>query len=124
MKYIGRVDQFKPGQAVVAEKSDNMTKRLATTCLVVSLGIVAFAGQPAAAEESRLGGYTLEDQSMLGRYGDMNDEWVATSTVEVSKAKMSPEAKKKMPKKDNRLGSFSMQDNAMLGRYGDKDDGY
>ena len=37
---------------------------------------------------------------------------------------MSPETKKKIPKKDNRLGSFSMQDNAMLGRYGDKDDGY
>ncbi|WP_455220453.1 hypothetical protein [Kaarinaea lacus] len=122
MKYIGRVDQSKVSQTVSDINSGSMTKRFATTCLVVSLGVFAFAAQPVSAEEGRIGGYALEDQSMLGRYGDVNDEYIATSSVEISKAKMSADTKKKMHKKDGRLGAYSMQDNAMLGRYGDKND--
>ncbi|WP_455365111.1 hypothetical protein [Kaarinaea lacus] len=124
MKYIGRVDQSRVNLSVVDAKSRGMMKRLATACLVASLGVVAFASQPVAAEEGRLGGFSLEDQSMLGHYGDVNDEWVAASTVEVSKSRMNAETKKTMPKKDSRLGAYSMQDKAMLGRYGDMDDGY
>jgi hypothetical protein len=124
MKLINGVDQAKVSQSVVATKSGSMMKRLATSCLLVSLGIVAIAGQPVLAEESHLGGYTLEDRSMRGHYGDLNDDYVAVSKVDVSKAKMSADKKKQMPKKDSRLGAFSAQDNAMLGRYGDKDDGY
>jgi hypothetical protein len=124
MKFIGGVDQAKVNQSVVADKSGSMMKRLATSCLLVSLGVVAFAGQPVLAEESRVGGYTLEDRSMRGHYGDLNDDYVAVSKVEVSKSSMSSEKKQKMTKKDNRLGAFSAQDNAMLGRYGDKDDGF
>jgi hypothetical protein len=74
MKYIGRTEKSIVSQTVVSPKSAGKANRIATTCLAVSLGIFAFASQPAAAEESRLGGYALEDQSMLGRYGDVNDE--------------------------------------------------
>jgi len=123
MKCIGRIEKSIVNQFVVSSKSTGMAKRFATTCLAVSLGVFAFAAQPAAAEESRLGGYALEDQSMLGRYGDMNDEWIATSSnVDISRAELSADKKKKMHKKDHRLGAYSAQDNAMLGRYGDKND--
>jgi len=123
MKCIGRIEKSIASQTFVSPKSAGKANHIATTCLAVALGVFAFAAQPAAAEESRLGGYALEDQSMLGRYGDMNDEWIAnSSSVEISRAKMSADSKKKVNKKDHRLGAYSAQDNAMLGRYGDKND--
>ena len=122
MKYIGRINQSSVNQTACKTNSGGMTKRIATTCLAVSIGVFAFAAQPVSAEEGRLGGYALEDQSMLGRYGDVNDEWIANSSVEINKSKMSADTKNKMHKKDGRLGAYSMQDNAMLGRYGDKND--
>jgi hypothetical protein len=111
MKFIGRKSQFK-------------AKRFALVCLAASFGAGIFTVQPVMADEGRIGGFSLEDKSMAGPYGDANEEFVAVSRVPVGKAKMSPENKPKMTKKkDNRLGAFSSEDDAMLGRYGDKDDG-
>ncbi len=124
MKFISGVDQLKVVQCVMKDSKNRMLKRFVTTCLVVSFGVATFTVQPVLAEEGRLGGFSLEDHSMLGRYGDVNDEAMTVSSVEISNSKMSADTKHKMHKKDNRLGAFSAQDNAMLGRYGDKDDGY
>ena len=93
---------------------------------VVSVMLVSLlAGGPLFAEESkradeRLGGYTLADESMLGRYGDVNDEWVQSAAVSVDKK---PMKKSQTPKKSvGQLGGFTMEDGSMLGRYGDHND--
>lgn len=123
MKVVSGVNQSKNFQSVMGDNESSLLKKIATGCLVVSLGIAIFGSQQALAEQdSQLGGYTMEDESMLGRYGDVNDEWVGVSSVGISSTQMSSQTKKKMPKSDNRLGAYSMQDDAMLGRYGDKDD--
>ncbi|WP_455199946.1 hypothetical protein [Kaarinaea lacus] len=123
MKFVSGVDQSKRIQSVMVSNESSMLKKIATGCFMLSLGVAIFGSQQALAEQdNRLGGYTLEDESMLGRYGDVNDEWVEVSNVSISKSQMSVEKKRKMPKSDNRLGAYSMQDDAMLGRYGDKDD--
>lgn len=71
-------------------------------------------------KDERLGGYTLTDESMLGRYGDVNDEWVQSASVAVNPQ---PMKKATTPKKSvGKLGGFSAEDQAMLGRYGDHND--
>ena len=126
MKFVKGVEQSKSIQSVMGNNDSGLLKKVATACLVVSLGVAIFGSQQALAEsEGRLGGYTLEDESMLGRYGDVNDEWVGSSNVSnvsISSTQMSAQIKRSMPKSDNRLGAYSMEDDAMLGRYGDKDD--
>lgn len=123
MKFVNGVGQSKSIQPVMGDNESSFLNRIATGCLVLSLGVAIFGSQQALAEQdNRLGGYTMEDESMLGRYGDANDEWVEVSSVGISNSQMSSETKRKMPKSDNRLGAYSLQDDAMLGRYGDKDD--
>ena len=126
MKFVKGIGQSKSVQSVIENSDNNVLKKLATGCLVLSLGVAIFGSQQVLAEsEGRLGGYTLEDESMLGRYGDVNDEWVGTSSVSsvgISSTQMSSQMKRSNSKPDNRLGAFSMEDDAMLGRYGDKDD--
>jgi hypothetical protein len=125
MMFVKGVDQSKNIQSVMENSESNLLKKIATGCLVLSLGVAIFGSQQVlAGDTGRLGGYTLEDESMLGRYGDLNDEWVSVSSVEISSSKMSTQIKRSAPKQDNRLGAYSMQDDAMLGRYGDKDDEY
>ena len=71
-------------------------------------------------KDERLGGYTLQDESMLGRYGDVNDEWVQSASVAV---KSEPMKKSSTPKKAvGKLGGYTMEDQSMLGRYGDHND--
>lgn len=71
-------------------------------------------------KDERLGAYTLADESMLGRYGDVNDEWVQSASVAVNPQ---PAKKSATPKKSvGKLGGFSAEDQAMLGRYGDHND--
>ncbi|MCI0504736.1 MAG: hypothetical protein L0Z73_01355 [Gammaproteobacteria bacterium] len=108
----------------INRKSQSGIKIFAIVCLAASFGTGVFAAQPVTSGEGRIGGYSIEDKSMAGHYGDANDEFVAVSRVEVGNAKASPENKPKMTKKkDSRLGAFSAEDKAMLGRYGDQDDG-
>lgn len=116
-------------QSVSSEYKSGLVKPAVTFCLTVVLSVGIFGGSAAMADQAgnkhkgeRLGGFTLEDGSMLGRYGDVNDEWVAPTKVQVSRSEMTEKSKRKMPKKDNRLGSYSLQDDAMLGHYGDKND--
>lgn len=116
-------------QQVAGKNEINFGKSAARLCLTVILSISMFAASVAMADQGgkktkgeRLGHYTLEDESMLGRYGDVNDEWVAPVKSQVSHSQMTESAKRKMHKKDNRLGSYSLQDDAMLGHYGDKND--
>ena len=115
-------------QSVTDQIAGKMVKVVPGACLTVFLAVAIFSSGTVSAGETakgeRLGGYTLTDESMLGRYGDVNDEWIHTSSVSVSNEQMSSTAKRAMPKQDNRLGAYSMEDEAMLGRYGDKDDGY
>lgn len=91
------------------------------TALFVSLlasGQVLAEG--AKTQDERFGGYTLADESMLGRYGDVNDEWVQSASSDVN---MKPVMSSKPSKKSSgRLGAYSTEDNAMLGRYGDHND--
>jgi uncharacterized protein YifE (UPF0438 family) len=116
-------------QAVNSKIEEGFGKPLVTACLIMTLSIAVFGASTVLAEQNskkfkdeRLGHYTLEDESMLGRYGDVNDEWTPVAKVQVSQSEMTQQRKRKMPKKDSRLGAFSMQDDAMLGAYGDKND--
>lgn len=116
-------------QAVNIGAKDHLAKPVATLCLATILSIAVFGTSVAIAgnssdkrKDERLGGFTLEDESMLGRYGDFNDEWVPATRVQISRNQMSEETRRRTPKKDNRLGAFSSQDDAMLGPYGDKND--
>ena len=123
MKVVRGVGESKVNQFDMGNNESKLLRRLATACLVASLGVAIFGSQQTLAEQdAQLGGYTMEDESMLGRYGDVNDEWVSASSVGISSTKMSAEMKRGAPKQDNRLGAYSMQDDGMLGRYGDKDD--
>ena len=126
MRFVNDFGQSKVIQSITGNSKSNLLRRLATGCLVVSLGMAIFGSQQALAEQGgSLGGYSMEDESMLGRYGDVNDEWVGASSVTnvgISSSQMSANSKQSVPKQDNRLGAYSMQDDAMLGRYGDKDD--
>lgn len=116
-------------QSVKESFKSGLAKPLATSCLTVALTIAVFGGSVAMADDvgnkrkdERLGGFTLEDGSMLGRYGDVNDEWVPAARVQISENEMTEERSRRAHKKDNRLGAYSMQDDAMLGPYGDKND--
>jgi len=115
-------------QSVTGATAGKPVKVVPGACISVFLAMGIFASSAAIADNSRhderLGGYTLSDQSMLGRYGDVNDEWVERASVNISNEKMSNNSKHSSPKKDARLGAFSMEDHAMLGHYGDRDDGY
>lgn len=85
--------------------------------LVASSQVLAEDSKPA---DERLGAFSMNDESMLGRYGDVNDEWVQSSSVAVSPQ---PAEKSMTPKKSvGQLGGFSSEDQAMLGRYGDHND--
>lgn len=89
--------------------------------MVVSMlaGGQVFAADTKSADE-RLGGYTMADESMLGRYGDVNDEWVQSAAVSVDPQ---PAKKSQTPKKSvGKLGGYTMEDGSMLGRYGDHND--
>ena len=91
----------------------------------VTLGSIDVMADNSAKKDEHIGGYTLTDGSMLGRYGDMNDEWhpaVVSTSVEVSMQEMTPEKTSKTTKKVGRIGAFSMEDNARLGAYGDRND--
>jgi hypothetical protein len=116
-------------QSVKYSLKDGFNKSLVTSCLAAVLSIGVFSSSVAMADEAgnkrkdeRLGGFTLEDGSMLGRYGDVNDEWVPAARVQISSNEMTEQRSRKAPKKDNRLGAYSTQDDAMLGPYGDKND--
>ena len=115
-------------QSVIGRITGNLVKVVPGACLTAFLTVGILGSSAVLADnnrhDERLGHYTLSDGSMLGRYGDVNDEWVQRASVSVSKEKMSPENKRANPKKESRLGAFSLEDGAMLGRYGDKDDGY
>ena len=91
------------------------------TIVAVSLlvGGQAMADGSKRADE-RLGHYSLSDESMLGRYGDQNDEWVRSAAVDVDSK---PVKKSITPKKSvGKLGGYTLQDDSMLGRYGDHND--
>lgn len=71
-------------------------------------------------KDERLGHYSLKDESMLGRYGDVNDEWVQSASVDVSTV---PATKSRSNKKAvGKLGGYTLEDGSMLGRYGDHND--
>lgn len=116
------IGQSETSQSLVGNNQSSLIKIVTTAGLLLALSVAVFGSQQARAEEGRLGGYTLEDESMLGRYGDVNDEWVEVSNVSIKRTEMSTKNKRSMQKKDNRLGAYSLQDDAMLGRYGDKND--
>ena len=64
--------------------------------------------------------YSLNDESVLGQYGDENDEYVANAAVSVSPKPMSAQSKQKLPKKvEGKLGAYSLKDGAREGFYGD-----
>jgi hypothetical protein len=116
-------------QSVKGTFKGGFAKPLATSCLTIALSVGIFGGSVAMAgdagnkrKDEHLGGFSLEDGSMLGRYGDVNDEWVPAARVQISGNEMTKERSRRAPKKDNRLGAYSMQDDAMLGPYGDKND--
>jgi len=90
---------------------------VAVLSVLVSGQIFADGSKP---KDERLGYYNLNDESMLGRYGDVNDEWVQRASVEVSSQ---PASKSKTPKKSvGHLGGYTLEDQSMLGRYGDHND--
>jgi len=101
------------------------TKTITKSCLsaVIVLSLLASTqvlAESAKKQDERFGGFTLADESMLGRYGDVNDEWVQPASSQVSVKPI--KSAKKTSKSGNRLGAYSAEDNAMLGRYGDVND--
>ena len=98
-----------------------MKKLSVMTVVVLSLLVSGqvFADNSKRKDE-RLGHYSLSDESMLGRYGDVNDEWVQSASADV---KTQPASKSQAPKKSvGKLGGYSTEDGSMLGRYGDQND--
>lgn len=64
--------------------------------------------------------YSLNDESMLGRYGDENDEYIANASVSVSSKPMTARSKQTSSKKgEGKLGAYSLKDGAREGFYGD-----
>ncbi len=104
------IGQPETSQSLVGNNQSSLIKIVTTAGLLLALSVAVFGSQQARAEEGRLGGYTLEDESMLGRYGDVNDEWVEVSNVSIKRTEMSTKNKRSMQKKDNRLGAYSLQD--------------
>jgi len=103
-------------------------KSMASTCfmvvaalsLLVSSQVFAEGAKTKKSSDERLGGYTLADESMLGRYGDQNDEALQSASVSIDPK---PATKSKTPKKSvGKVGGYSMEDGSMLGRYGDHND--
>ena len=92
---------------------------VAVVALTVLVSGQSFADNSKRKDE-RLGHYSLKDESMLGRYGDVNDEWVQSASVDVSTA---PATKSRTSNKSvGKVGGYTLEDGSMLGRYGDQND--